>query len=324
MNISHALSISDAVIDFDRQINTVAVVCPRGHYCIDGDKQSCPEGTFVNTFGLTTCSGCAGTVRDGECGTCQEGYYCGAGSTGDKAVDCAPADTLTPEKYYCPNKGGRVEYPRLPALPSGPGLVLPIIEEGGWGEGDNCLSKLDQMDASSVRGAVATAGSHWMGTAVAVADVNGDGFEDVLRYDSTGRVTLTFQDTNYAGTTTVIVDTLAATDSTNSTYNDAKYLGNRRFALGAPGYDGNRGAVYILDLNADGTKAALATLDGTQLPDRTLETDDAFGSCVVPIGDLNEDGNGPDLLVCAPGRTNQGAVVVLYMGADGTSVTSMV
>ncbi|MCP5443792.1 MAG: DUF4347 domain-containing protein [Chromatiaceae bacterium] len=84
----------------------------------------------------------------------------------------------------------------------------------------------------------------------------------------------------------------------------------------------DRGAVYILFMNADGTVNAeqkISSLSGG-LP-AVLANGDSFGASVAAIGDANGDGT-PDLLVGADadddGGSDRGAVYLLFMNADGT------
>jgi hypothetical protein len=96
-------------------------------------------------------------------------------------------------------------------------------------------------------------------------------------------------------------------------------------AVGASGDDDggvDRGAIYILFMNQDGTVRAQqkvsSTSGGFGLP---LLEDDRFGSSVAPMGDLDGDGV-YDLAASAwlddDGGQNRGAVYVLFMNRDGT------
>ena len=95
-------------------------------------------------------------------------------------------------------------------------------------------------------------------------------------------------------------------------------------AVGAPGDDeggADRGAVWILFLNADGSVKTFQKLsDGQGGLTGGLRDGDAFGTALDRISDL--DGNGvDDLLVGAPASsngTNFGRVYVLFLQADGT------
>lgn len=96
-------------------------------------------------------------------------------------------------------------------------------------------------------------------------------------------------------------------------------------AVGTPGDDdggADRGAVWILFLNADGTvrlrQKISATAGGFS---GQLENGDQFGSAVANIGDINGDGIN-DLAVGVAfdddGGTDRGAVWILFLNADGT------
>lgn len=84
----------------------------------------------------------------------------------------------------------------------------------------------------------------------------------------------------------------------------------------------NRGSVWILFLNADGTvKAEQEISDSQGNFTATLDDGDLFGGCVEKMGDLDGDGV-TDLVVCASqdddGGTDRGAFYVLYLETDGT------
>ncbi len=96
-------------------------------------------------------------------------------------------------------------------------------------------------------------------------------------------------------------------------------------AVGAAGDDDggtDRGAVYILFLNADGT-----VKDQQKISDTAggfggvLDNGDGFGSALAALGDLDGD-NIVDLAVGAPadddGGTDRGAVHILFLDTDGT------
>ena len=97
-------------------------------------------------------------------------------------------------------------------------------------------------------------------------------------------------------------------------------------AVGAPGDDdggADRGAVYVLFLNANGTVKSSTKLSDTAGGFAgALDNGDAFGSSVANLGDVDGDGN-VDLAVGArlddDGGSGRGAVWVVYLNANGTA-----
>jgi hypothetical protein len=101
-------------------------------------------------------------------------------------------------------------------------------------------------------------------------------------------------------------------------------------AVGAPddddgGADSDRGAVWVLFLNTDGTVKDYQKISDTEGSfDGTLADNDNLGSAVAPLGDLDGDGI-PDIAVGAMeaegGGSNRGAVWILFLNTDGTVKT---
>jgi len=84
----------------------------------------------------------------------------------------------------------------------------------------------------------------------------------------------------------------------------------------------NRGAVWILFLNADGTvKSEQKISDTAGAFGGTLADNDNFGGALSPLGDLDGDGV-IDLAVGVPGDagggSSRGAIWVLFLDTDGT------
>jgi hypothetical protein len=100
-------------------------------------------------------------------------------------------------------------------------------------------------------------------------------------------------------------------------------------AVGTSGDDDggtDRGAVWVLFLNSDGTVEGLKRISHNRggLEDQ-LSDGDQFGAALVSPGDLNDDGN-EDLIVGAPGSndggSNRGAIWILFMQGDGEIVSA--
>ena len=87
----------------------------------------------------------------------------------------------------------------------------------------------------------------------------------------------------------------------------------------------DRGTVYILFMNTDGSVESIVEIDDTTPNGLVLYPNECFGSSVANIGDLDGDGVN-DLAVGAtgdngdahPGNKNFGAVYILFMNTDGS------
>ncbi|MFC1746635.1 hypothetical protein ACFL35_21765 [Candidatus Riflebacteria bacterium] len=84
----------------------------------------------------------------------------------------------------------------------------------------------------------------------------------------------------------------------------------------------NRGAVYILFLNANGSVSGYQKISDTAGNfTAVLDNEDYFGIGATDIGDLNHDGI-PDLAISSKnddgGGTDRGAVYILFLNTDGT------
>ncbi|MGD2056802.1 MAG: integrin alpha [Gammaproteobacteria bacterium] len=187
------------------------------------------------------------------------------------------------------------------------------------------------------------------GSAVAeIGDLEGDGVTDlavgapldhergtgrgavwILFMDSDGRVDMKTKIADRRGGFTGDLDNDDHFGSAVANLGDLNGDGFLDLAVGAPlDDDGNtdRGAVWILFLNADGTvrrEQKISNRRGGFSGD--LDDDDHFGNAVANIGDLNGDGI-TDIAVGAAqdddGAHNAGAVWILFLNNDGTVQSS--
>jgi hypothetical protein len=89
----------------------------------------------------------------------------------------------------------------------------------------------------------------------------------------------------------------------------------------------DRGSVYVLFLRADGSvlfHQKISVLEGN-LPPRTLDNWDWFGSALAPLGDFDRDGV-PDLAIGArnddDGGANKGAFYVTFLNGPSSALTA--
>jgi hypothetical protein len=171
-----------------------------------------------------------------------------------------------------------------------------------------------------------------LGVAVAVGDLNGDGFGDIaagapLANGGNGSVSVFFGAADGAGTTPT---SLAGTTGSNfgaalASAGDINRDGLSELLVGAPKHDvggatGQAGRAFLYRGTAGGT--------GVSLVPWTAEGDEAgagFGTAVAGAGDLNGDGFA-DLVVGAPlkdgGGANSGRLYVFLGGAGGPAAVT--
>jgi hypothetical protein len=177
-----------------------------------------------------------------------------------------------------------------------------------------------------------------------IGDINNDGIEDIAvgaRDDDDGgtdrgAVYILFMDTD--GTVKSFQKISDTAGSFTATLEDGDNFGNSVAKIGDLNNDGiediavgalsdddggtNRGALYILFLDTDGTVSSFQKISDTAGGfTATLDDGDNFGETASGIGDINNDGI-EDIAVGTPrdddGGTDRGAVYILFMDTDGT------
>jgi len=222
--------------------------------------------------------------------------------------------------------------------------------------GARCTSTQDFTiitDVSSTRKISATrgnfdgnldAGDEFGSAVTEIGDLEGDGVTDlavgapldndrgpgrgavwILFMDSDGRVDMKTRISDKRGGLVGDIDNNDRFGSAVAGIGDLDGDGFLDLAVGAPQDDDgdtDRGAVWILFLNADGTvrnERKISNRRGGFSGD--LDDNDRFGGAVANIGDLDGDGV-TDLAVGAiqddDGANNAGAVWILFMRADGS------
>jgi len=184
-------------------------------------------------------------------------------------------------------------------------------------------------------------------TTASLVDLDGDGITDlavgarsdddggenrgavwVLFLNADGSVKSHQKISNTVGGFTGTLDNFDSFGSALAWLGDINDDGLGELAVGAYQDDDgglDRGAVYILSLNPDGTVASQWKISSTQGNfTGTLDDSDKFGQAAAPLGDLDEDGV-DDLAVGAflddDGGGDAGALWVLFLNADGSVKT---
>ena len=193
------------------------------------------------------------------------------------------------------------------------GGLGPVLDNGDqFGVSVASLGKLDNDGLTDI--AVGAIGDDTGGTdrgAVHVLSLNADGTvksSQLIAHNTGGMGALDDSDGFGSAITTI---------------GDLDGDGVQEVVVSATGDGADRGAVYVLFMNTDGTvKATQKIADGVGgLASNTLANGDRFGSALADLGDLNADGNS-ELAVGAAGDdgtsgSNRGAVYILSLDANG-------
>lgn len=150
----------------------------------------------------------------------------------------------------------------------------------------------------------------------------------VLFMDDDGQVDLRQKISTSAGNFSGALDDNDQFGRAVAGLDDLNLDGFSDLVVGAPGDDDggpDRGAVWILNLNASGTVTGQQKIaDGIGGFSAALDDGDGFGSSVASLGDLDNDGV-TDIAVGAPndddGGTDRGAVWILFLNNNGSVKT---
>ena len=97
--------------------------------------------------------------------------------------------------------------------------------------------------------------------------------------------------------------------------------GTSDIAVGATTANNNRGSIYIMFMNHNGTVSRTIEINDSTANGPTLNINDGFGSSVANIGDLNNDGTS-DIAVGAWGDdasdVSSGTIHIMFMNSNGT------
>ena len=208
---------------------------------------------------------------------------------------------------------------------------------------DGTVKRASEINSSTANGPSLSDGDEFGSSLAGVGDLDGDGVPDVAAgapedndgHNNRGAVHVLFM--NRDGTVK------RTAEINNSTANGPSLIDNDNFgsslagvgdldgdgvpdmAAGAPEYgvtgNENKGTLYVLFMNRDGTVKRTAEIDSSTANGPSLSNGDFFGQSAAALGDMDGDGV-TDVAAGAPGDDaggpNRGAVHVLFMNRDGT------
>ena len=208
---------------------------------------------------------------------------------------------------------------------------------------DGTVKRASEINSSTANGPSLSDGDEFGSSLAGVGDLDGDGVPDVAAgapedndgHNNRGAVHVLFM--NRDGTVK------RTAEINNSTANGPALIDNDNFgsslagvgdldgdgvpdvAAGAPEYgvtgNENKGTLYVLFMNRDGTVKRTAEIDSSTPNGPSLSNGDFFGQSAAALGDLDGDGV-TDVAAGAPGDdaggNGRGAVHVLFLNSDGT------
>ncbi|MCP4964672.1 MAG: hypothetical protein GY926_05510, partial [bacterium] len=236
----------------------------------------------------------------------------------DLAAPCADSDS---DGLWDCREDANTDLDSDPATTPGPdtdGDTTPNYLDAD-DDGDGALTSAENADPNSDGDPRDALDSDW--------DGEPDYLDPPITVASDGTVATEQKISDIAGGLTAVLDDADYFGESVASIGDVDGDGIVDIAVGTRSDDDgsptqNRGAVYVLFMNADGTvKAEQKISDTAGGLAANLDDGDRFGMSVAGIGDLNGDGIA-DIAVGAyqddDGSSGRGAVYVLFLNADGT------
>ena len=210
---------------------------------------------------------------------------------------------------------------------------------------DGDVTSTEEINDSTANGPE-LGNTHNFGISIAnIGDLDGDGVNDLAvgahgdddGGTNRGAIHILFMNTDGSIDSTVVINDSTANGPGLSNHDkfgmsianigDLDGDGVNDLAVGADGDDtggNNRGTVYILFMNTDGSIDSIEEINDSTPNGPELEGYDMFGSSIADIGDLNNDGVN-DIIVGAIGAdcvscvgNNSGEVHIMFMNTDGS------